>query len=242
MRYDSRRLYPSAAPADLPFALLFFPSSFFASDWPIPRLVQCHRFGPIDGRQGLPAGRQRLALVRSSLSSTIPPNWLLTPHLDLCSVPLGMATTMGLSAVVLKYDPEYPGYPTGLTSAQVGAGLPAAAAAQTLLKESGAAMLLVLLFMAVTSAASAGPYWPSAPRPFLVSPQLTPFPPRDLQSSAPSRPSFHTTSGSHTSVRTPRSARCSSSTAAPSSPGGSSRASSGSPSTTPASPWAISMK
>ncbi|GAA5840877.1 hypothetical protein JCM9279_001249 [Rhodotorula babjevae] len=71
------------------------------------------------------------------------------------SVPLGMATTMGLSAVVLKYDPEYPGFPDGLTAAQVGAGLPAAAAAQTLLKESGAAMLLVLLFMAVTSAASA---------------------------------------------------------------------------------------
>ncbi|TNY24574.1 urea transporter [Rhodotorula diobovata] len=71
------------------------------------------------------------------------------------SVPLGMATTMGLSAVVLKYDPEYPGYPLGLTDAQVGAGLPAAAAAQTLLKETGAALLLVLLFMAVTSAASA---------------------------------------------------------------------------------------
>ncbi|GAA6058069.1 hypothetical protein JCM3770_002245 [Rhodotorula araucariae] len=71
------------------------------------------------------------------------------------SVPLGMATTMGLSAVVLKYDPEYPGYPVGLTPAQIGAGLPAAAAAQTLLKEGGAAMLLVLLFMAVTSAASA---------------------------------------------------------------------------------------
>jgi len=73
-----------------------------------------------------------------------------------CSVPLGMATTMGLSAVVLKYDPGYPGYPLGLTDAQVGAGLPAAAAAQTLLKETGAALLLVLLFMAVTSAASAG--------------------------------------------------------------------------------------
>ncbi|GAA5910909.1 hypothetical protein JCM8208_006685 [Rhodotorula glutinis] len=71
------------------------------------------------------------------------------------SIPLGMATTMGLSAVVLKYDPTYPNYPDGLSAAQVGAGLPAAAAAQTLLKEGGAAMLLVLLFMAVTSAASA---------------------------------------------------------------------------------------
>ncbi|KPV76209.1 uncharacterized protein RHOBADRAFT_34830 [Rhodotorula graminis WP1] len=71
------------------------------------------------------------------------------------SVPLGMATTMGLSAVVLKYDPSYPGYPIGLSDSQVGAGLPAAAAAQTLLKEGGAAMLLILLFMAVTSAMSA---------------------------------------------------------------------------------------
>ncbi|GJN93637.1 hypothetical protein Rhopal_006694-T1 [Rhodotorula paludigena] len=71
-------------------------------------------------------------------------------------IPLGMAATMGLSAVVLKTDPSYPNYPDGLTSAQVGAGLPAAAAAQVLLQEGGAALLLVLLFLAVTSAASAG--------------------------------------------------------------------------------------
>ncbi|GAA6014146.1 hypothetical protein JCM10207_006112 [Rhodosporidiobolus poonsookiae] len=66
-----------------------------------------------------------------------------------------MAATMGLSAVVLRYDPDYPNYPAGLTAAEVAAGLPAAAAASTLLKAGGAAMLLVLLFLAVTSAASA---------------------------------------------------------------------------------------
>ncbi|KAK4331762.1 Urea active transporter [Rhodotorula toruloides] len=71
------------------------------------------------------------------------------------SIPLGMAATMGLSAVVLKYDPSYPNYPIGLTSAEVAAGLPAAAAAQTLLKAGGAAALLVLLFLAVTSATAA---------------------------------------------------------------------------------------
>lgn len=56
-----------------------------------------------------------------------------------------MAATMGLSAVVLRYQPTYPGYPEGLTPDQVAAGLPAAASAQTLLKGGGAAMLLVLL-------------------------------------------------------------------------------------------------
>ncbi|GAA5852528.1 hypothetical protein JCM8547_002531 [Rhodosporidiobolus lusitaniae] len=71
------------------------------------------------------------------------------------SIPLGFAATMGLSAVVLRYDPSYPNYPAGLSASEVSAGLPAAAAASTLLKEGGAAMLLVLLFLAVTSAASA---------------------------------------------------------------------------------------
>ncbi|BGP30870.1 hypothetical protein JCM10296v2_002629 [Rhodotorula toruloides] len=71
------------------------------------------------------------------------------------SIPLGMAATLGLSAVALKYDPSYPNYPIGLTSAEVAAGLPAAAAAQTLLKAGGAAALLVVLFLAVTSATAA---------------------------------------------------------------------------------------
>lgn len=66
-----------------------------------------------------------------------------------------MAATMGLSAVVLRTDPAYPGYPEGLTAGQVSAGLPAAAAAQTLLAAGGAAMLLILLFLAVTSATAA---------------------------------------------------------------------------------------
>ncbi|GAA5902571.1 hypothetical protein JCM5296_002327 [Sporobolomyces johnsonii] len=71
------------------------------------------------------------------------------------SIPLGFASTMGLSAAVLRTNPSYPNYPEGLTTAEVSAGLPAAAAAQTLLGAGGAAMLLVLLFLAVTSAASA---------------------------------------------------------------------------------------
>ncbi|KAL7338853.1 urea transporter [Rhodotorula toruloides] len=71
------------------------------------------------------------------------------------SIPLGMAATLGLSAVALKYDPSYPNYPIGLTPAEVSAGLPAAAAAQTLLKAGGAAALLVVLFLAVTSATAA---------------------------------------------------------------------------------------
>ncbi|GAA5835864.1 hypothetical protein JCM11251_007446 [Rhodosporidiobolus azoricus] len=71
------------------------------------------------------------------------------------SIPLGFAATMGLSAVVLRYDPTYPNYPEGLSAAEVGAGLPAAAAAQTLLREGGAVLLLILLFLAVTSAAAA---------------------------------------------------------------------------------------
>lgn len=56
-----------------------------------------------------------------------------------------MAATMGLSSVVLKYDPSYPNYPEGLSPSEVAAGLPAAAAAQVLLKEGGAATLLILL-------------------------------------------------------------------------------------------------
>ncbi|BGP14775.1 hypothetical protein JCM10213_004287 [Rhodosporidiobolus nylandii] len=71
------------------------------------------------------------------------------------SIPLGFAATMGLSAVVLRYDPSYPNYPVGLSASEVAAGLPAAAAAQTLMAQSGATMLLVLLFLAVISSAAA---------------------------------------------------------------------------------------
>lgn len=65
-----------------------------------------------------------------------------------------MAATMGLSAVVLKYDPSYPNYPEGLSPSEVAAGLPAAAAAQVLLKEGGAALLLILLVSVSTPALS----------------------------------------------------------------------------------------
>lgn len=65
-----------------------------------------------------------------------------------------MAATMGLSSVVLKYDPTYPNYPEGLSPSEVAAGLPAAAAAQVLLKEGGAALLLILLVSFSTSALS----------------------------------------------------------------------------------------
>lgn len=62
------------------------------------------------------------------------------------SIPLGFATTMGLSAVALD---------VALSPAQVSAGLPAPAAAQALLGSTGAAVMLILLFLAVTSAISA---------------------------------------------------------------------------------------
>ncbi|GAA5982083.1 hypothetical protein JCM5350_000638 [Sporobolomyces pararoseus] len=67
------------------------------------------------------------------------------------SVPLGFATSMGLSAAILRNDPAFP----GLSAKDVSAGLPAAAAAQTLLGKSGAVLLLILLFLAVTSATAA---------------------------------------------------------------------------------------
>lgn len=61
------------------------------------------------------------------------------------------STTLGLSAVALKGDPDM----ITLTAADVGAGLPASAAAAALLGKSGAAALLIVLFLAVTSATSA---------------------------------------------------------------------------------------
>mgnify|MGYP001613422688 FL=1 len=64
------------------------------------------------------------------------------------SVPLGFATTMGLSAVVLTVD-------NPLSPSAVGAGLPAPAAAAALLGTTGACVMLVLLFLAVISSAAA---------------------------------------------------------------------------------------
>lgn len=71
------------------------------------------------------------------------------------AIPFGLATTLGLAAVVLTTNPSFPGYPNALTAAEVSAGLPAPAAAAALLGKGGAAMMLVLLFLAVTSATSA---------------------------------------------------------------------------------------
>lgn len=59
------------------------------------------------------------------------------------SIPLGFATTMGLSAVVLTKNPSFPGFPNPLTAGEVGAGLPAPAAASALLGKGGAALMCV---------------------------------------------------------------------------------------------------
>jgi len=67
------------------------------------------------------------------------------------AIPFTLATTLGLSAVALRNDPDM----HELTPADVSAGLPAAAASSALLGEGGAAAMLVLLFLAVTSATSA---------------------------------------------------------------------------------------
>lgn len=70
------------------------------------------------------------------------------------AVPFCFATTLGMVALALRNDPDYPTYPNFLTSDQVGAGLPAPAAAYTLLGTGGAVAMLIVLFMAVTSALS----------------------------------------------------------------------------------------
>ncbi|KAJ3845394.1 urea transporter [Lentinula raphanica] len=67
------------------------------------------------------------------------------------AIPFTFATTLGLSAVALRGDPDM----RPLSAADVSAGLPAAAAAAALMGQAGAAALLVLLFLAVTSATSA---------------------------------------------------------------------------------------
>ncbi|WVR04579.1 hypothetical protein IAU60_001587 [Kwoniella sp. DSM 27419] len=67
-------------------------------------------------------------------------------------IPMGIATSLGLSAVALAHGPN----PViSLTSAEVSAGLPAVKAAAALMGQSGACAMLILLFLAVTSACSA---------------------------------------------------------------------------------------
>ncbi|KAH9949091.1 Sodium:solute symporter family-domain-containing protein [Amylocystis lapponica] len=70
------------------------------------------------------------------------------------AVPMTFSTTMGLAAVALANNPDFP-YAGGLNSAEVDAGLAAPAGVVALLGKGGAVAMLILLFMAVTSSASA---------------------------------------------------------------------------------------
>ena len=62
------------------------------------------------------------------------------------SVPFGMATTLGLTAIALTAHPDFPGYPSALTAAEVSKGLPAPAGATALMGQTGAILMLVVLF------------------------------------------------------------------------------------------------
>jgi hypothetical protein len=74
-----------------------------------------------------------------------------SPSFPRFAIPFTFATTLGLAAVALRFDPDM----KVLSPADVSAGLPASAAASALLGRSGAAAVLILLFLAVTSASSA---------------------------------------------------------------------------------------
>lgn len=71
------------------------------------------------------------------------------------AIPFGFSTTLGLAAVALTDNPNFPTYPNPMSESQVSSGLASAFAASTLLGKSGAIALLIVLFMAVTSCASA---------------------------------------------------------------------------------------
>lgn len=81
-------------------------------------------------------------------------NAYLLGGLSWFAIPFGFATTLGLSAVALTNNPDYPTYPDPMTTRQVQAGLAAPFGAQTLLGPGGAVALLLTLFMAVTSSSS----------------------------------------------------------------------------------------
>ena len=70
------------------------------------------------------------------------------------AVPFCFATTLGMTALALRHDPQFPTYPYILSDDQIGAGLPAPAGAYALLGTGGAVAMLLVLFMAVTSALS----------------------------------------------------------------------------------------
>ncbi|KAF8934407.1 urea active transporter [Dissophora ornata] len=71
------------------------------------------------------------------------------------AIPFTLATTLGISAVALESNENFPTYPNRLTASDVSAGLVAPNAAVALLGHGGAVAVLLLVFMAVTSAASA---------------------------------------------------------------------------------------
>lgn len=59
------------------------------------------------------------------------------------AIPFGFSTTLGLAAVALTNNPNFPTYPDGMTSSQVSAGLAAPFGAAALLGKHGAVALLV---------------------------------------------------------------------------------------------------
>ncbi|KAJ7468088.1 solute symporter family transporter [Mycena latifolia] len=71
------------------------------------------------------------------------------------AIPFGFATTLGLAAVALTDNPNFPTYPNPMSPSQITAGLASPFAASALLGKGGAVALLIVLFMAVTSCASA---------------------------------------------------------------------------------------
>lgn len=70
------------------------------------------------------------------------------------AVPFGFATTLGLAAVALTSNPNFPTYPNNMTSSQISSGLAAPFGAAALAGKHGAIALLLTLFMAVTSSSS----------------------------------------------------------------------------------------
>lgn len=71
------------------------------------------------------------------------------------AIPMFIATTLGLTALLLEGTPSWPTFPKRMTADDVTAGLVLPNAATALLGKAGAVMLLLLVFMAVTSAMSA---------------------------------------------------------------------------------------
>ncbi len=70
------------------------------------------------------------------------------------AIPFLAATTMGLAALSLESNPNFPTYPNRMSDSEVSAGLVLPYAAVALLGKGGAAATLLIVFMAVTSATS----------------------------------------------------------------------------------------